>query len=82
MPRVGDFGQNRPVAAGDVQALVGRDFAPIVVIYLRRDAAILVGQVHHAAQTVGVDVIGVDALLYALCPPVGALAGGVHVHQA
>ena len=26
-------------------------------------------------------VIGVDALLHGLRPPVGALAGGLHVHQ-
>ena len=30
---------------------------------------------------VGVDIVGVDALLHALRPPVGALARDLHVHQ-
>lgn len=34
-----------------------------------------------ANQPVGVDIIGVDALLHGLRPPVGTLAGGLYVHQ-
>ena len=81
MGGVGDLREQGTQAAGHGDACISPHLAPIAVISAGGDPAVLVAQVHHAAQAVGVDVIGVDAGLDALAPPVAAPAGHLHVHQ-
>ena len=81
VPGVGNLGQQDAEAAVHGDAVVRHHAAPGVVINPGGDAAVLVAQVHHTAQPVGVHVVGEDALLDVLPPPVAALAGHLHVDQ-
>ena len=57
---------------GDVR--VPAHLAPIGVVCPCGHTAILIGEIHHAAKAVGVDVGHIDAFLDALPPPVAAFA--------
>ena len=74
MGGVGDLRQQSAEAAihGDVR--VPAHLALIGVVCPCGHTAILIGEIHHAAKAVGVDVGHIDAFLDALPPPVAAFA--------
>ena len=74
MGGVGDLRQQSAEAAvhGDVR--VPAHLAPIGIVCPCSHTAVLVGEIHHAAKAVGVDVGHIDAFLDALTPPVAAFA--------
>ena len=74
MGGVGNLRQQSAEAAvhGDVR--VPAHLAPIGVVCPCGHTAILIGEIHHAAKAVGVDIGHIDALLDALPPPVAAFA--------
>ena len=74
MGGVGDLRQQSAETAvhGDVRVLA--DLAPIGVVCPCGHTAVLIGEIHHAAKAVGVDVGHIDAFLDALPPPVAAFA--------
>ena len=74
MGGVGDLRQQsaETTVHGDVR--VPAHLAPIGVVCPCGHTAILIGEIHHAAKAVGVDVGHIDAFLDALTPPVAAFA--------
>jgi len=71
---VGNLRQQSAEAAvhGDIR--IPAHLAPIGVVCPCGHTAILIGEIHHAAKAVGVDIGHIDALLDALPPPVAAFA--------
>ena len=74
MGGVGDLRQQSAEALihGDIR--IPAHLAPIGVVCPCGHTAILIGEIHHAAKAVGVDVGHIDAFLDALPPPVAAFA--------
>ena len=80
---MGSIGQFReqdtePLVYGDV--CISAHLTPVGVVRLGRDTAILVGEIHHAAQPVGVNIDHVHAFLNVLPPPIAALASDLYLN--